>query len=192
MEKTHVPLRYELVGRELCIRWDDDGSWFDAIVVGYSLRYNRHRVIYTQSKEFETLCFESVTYRLYPKRHAKDGNVHIGRVLEFFHPRENVLIKAIVYEEPEGKADFAVVHMNQEKMLRIRGGDWEFLSYSPCILREPDAAPRRKMLCTAGHAQIADEDIGNCIRPAEEVKVENGQPHGKKRPRMMALHDCFP
>lgn len=170
MATTPAPTGYALVGRLMTIQWDDK-HWYKAMVTAFTAHHNRYRVIYTDTHEFENVNLDEVVYKLCAKYTSQQVSINVGRVIEYRHPRDQCLRKALVYAENMDTGVLRIANLTDEKMFKIRGGGWEYLSHSPCIIHDNVQNDGPRLPSTSALAQIADEDF-RAITQHHEGQIE--------------------
>ena len=147
---------YDLVGRMIEIYWED-GKLYDALVVAYSAHVRKHRIVYVDTDEVETIRLDEVRYRLY-ERIITWRRTLVCRIVEFRRNRNADNARAIVYKEEKEGEKLYVAYLHAPKTDRIAGGGWEFRTLSPCL--KDDLGARVEIRTKAWSAKECDEDNG--------------------------------
>lgn len=171
MNMVESPKRYSLVGMEIEADWND-GQRYKAVVVAYSARLNKYRVVYTRDHNVETVSLEHVRYRVLDKRYADEEPANIGRVVEFCYPHDGRYYKAIVYREEPKIGLISISYLDYAVTDNLVGGGWQFLSRSPCLMTHGRKYRAQRLLSTAWYARVSDDSNGAGFEIEEEENCE--------------------
>lgn len=125
---------YELVGREINLKWVN-GSRYDAVIVRYIKRDNEYKIVYPFDDGVEVASLANREWRLLPKRHTTpERDVLIGSIVEFVYPMDKQKYQAMIYGHSDNGDQLKICYLEDHSTDCIGGKGWEFVTPSPCAL----------------------------------------------------------
>lgn len=126
-----------LVGTEVLMWWDRkewaSGTWHDAIVVRYYEAEDEHKLVYREDDGIEICKLSDRRWVLAPKkRSSRTRPVFDGCIIEFTYPGDGQRYKAMIYDYSRNGKLLKIAYLDDHTTDNIRGGEWKFLTRSPC------------------------------------------------------------
>lgn len=128
---------YELVGREILICWSD-GQWYDAVVIRYYPESDEYKIAYRADEGVEIAPLHNRRWTVAPKKRKSRGRVILdGAIIEFMYPPDGVRYKAMIFDASANGDRIKIAYLDEHTTDTLKGGGWDFLTSSPCVLDQP-------------------------------------------------------